>query len=1047
MSGSDDEILQIFYAESKEHLDGLEDDLLVIEKQGADFDVELVNRIFRAVHTIKGGCGFFGLDKLSALSHSMENVLDRVRKKEIVPVSSIVNALLKGADQLKAMVNEPECTDALDIEPTIATFKKILAGSLSKEEKKSVKETIDIKLPNGHVIFSINKYEFDRAKKAEKGGSQIYLIEYDLIHDIERQNKTPWDIIAELLQLSVFIDSKVDVEGIGDLGGTGDIPTKIPFYALIATIIETDLIYDFLGLKESKVHLITETGEIAEAKRSSAPVSYPEAERLIQKVEQNETKAPEPASAPEPIPERVEEPVVQPPEPVAAPREVASAPKDDSKDASKKNSEIGSVRVSVTLLDKLMSLAGELVLARNQLIQSTSSKNVEAIENSSQRIDLITAELQEAIMATRMQAIGIVFHKFNRIVRDMARDLSKEVRLILEGEEVELDKSIIESIGDPLTHLVRNALDHGIEKPDVRDANGKSKQATLKISAYHEAGHVIIKIADDGTGIRLDKVKAKALSTGLCTQDQLESMSEKEIIKLIFRPGFSTAEKVTGLSGRGVGMDVVMTNLTKLGGTVDIETEAGQGTTVIIKLPLTLAIIPSLLLSVASERFAIPQVNLVELVRISTSDAQHKIEEVNGAMVMRLRDRLLPLVKMTDIINDGLTKDSKSPRISGKSDILASHNKVINIAVVMAGNIQYGLIVDSLLDSSEIVVKPLGQHLKKCKSYAAATILGDGRVALILDLIGISQLVGLTEEGVVDEDAEAVSESASAKESALKDRQTLLLVHNGENEPFGIPLGLVARIEKIKASDIESHGGRKAIKYRDGILPLFALEEVANVSLRPEAPTLVVVVFKVGGREVGLMLSEIIDIVETDSKVDDVTYKQAGIYGSSVINNKITLLIDLYSLVYTLMPDWRQEVQKEVEVKDTETGGKPTVLIAEDSKFFMSQIRGFMEDAGYDVLTAEDGAIAYNVLAENPDKVNIVLTDIEMPNMDGFGFAEKVRSEARFASLPIIAVTSIAGAAAEQRGKQVGLDEYLIKLDRDEILSKCSYYLKNGRKQ
>lgn len=1048
MPGSDDEILQIFYAESKEHLDGMEEDLLAIEKQGADFDVELVNRIFRAVHTIKGGCGFFGLDKLSALSHSMENILDRIRKKEIIPNTSIVNALLKGADQLKAMVNEPESTDHLDIEPTIANFKKILTGSLSKEEKKSVKETVDIKLPDGHIIFSINKYEFERARKAEKGGNQIYLIEYDLIHDIERCDKTPWDIISELLQLSVFIDSKVDVEGVGDLTSS-DIPSKIPFYALVSTIIETDLIYDFLGLKESKVHLIADNGEIIEAKRGSKvkEESYPEAEKLLKTVDTQSfaARAEEPVVQTAPPPERNEEPAPQQ-EFVSAKKDTAVPDEAVQKDASKKNAEVGSVRVNVTLLDKLMSLAGELVLARNQLLQSTSSKNVETIENSSQRIDLITAELQEAIMATRMQAIGIVFHKFNRIVRDMARDLGKDVRLILEGEDVDLDKSIIESIGDPLTHLVRNALDHGIEKPEQRETTGKNKQATLKISAYHEAGHVIIKIADDGAGIRLDKVKAKALSTGLCTQDQLESMSEKEIIKLIFRPGFSTAEKITGLSGRGVGMDVVMTNLTKLGGTVDIETEPGLGTTVIIKLPLTLAIIPSLLLSVCGERCAIPQVNLLELVRISTSDAQHKIEEVNGAMVMRLRDRLLPLVKMSDIISNSFSKDSKKPRMSGKSDIVADKSKVINIAVVMAGNIQYGLIVDSLLDSSEIVVKPLGQHLKKCRCYAAATILGDGRVALILDLIGISQMVGLTEEGIMDEEAEGENESAMDKELALKDRQTLLLVHNGEKEPFGIPLGLVARIEKIKAVDIECHGGRKAIKYRDGILPLFALEEVANVAPRPEAPNLVVVVFKVGGREVGLMLSEIIDIVETDSSVDDATYKQPGIYGSSVINNKITLLVDLYSLVYTVMPDWRQEVQREVEVK-TSASGKPTVLIAEDSKFFMSQIKGFMEESGYDVLTAEDGAIAYKVLAENEDKVNIVLTDIEMPNLDGFGFAEKVRSESRFAALPIIAVTSIAGTAAEQRGKIVGLDEYLIKLDRDEILSKCSYYLKNGRKQ
>ncbi|OGV55579.1 MAG: hypothetical protein A2017_14575 [Lentisphaerae bacterium GWF2_44_16] len=1038
----DDEVLQIFYAESKEHLDGMEDDLLALEKQGVDFDSDLVNRIFRAVHTIKGGCGFFGLEKLSSLSHSMENILDRIRKKELDPNTNIINSLLRGADHLKGMVNDPDSTDSINIEPDLAAFKKILSGSFSKEEKKSLKENTDIKLPDGRVIFTVNKYDFERAKKAEKGGNHVYLIEYDLIHDIERKGKTPWSVIDELLQLAVFIDSKVDIDGVGELSGDGMLKASIPFYALISTIIETDLIYDFLGLDSSKVHLISDSGEITDASQASA---------------QSESFAPMPeiaAKREEPVTEVLPEvntaapgPAASPPPPLFSVAEKANETPPEIKDIKKSAVETSSVRVNVTLLDKLMSLAGELVLARNQLIQSTTSKEMESINNSTQRIDLITAELQEAIMATRMQAIGIVFHKFTRIVRDMARDLNKEVRLVLDGEEVELDKSIIESIGDPLTHLVRNSLDHGIEMPAIREGAGKNKQGTLRISAFHEAGHVIIKIADDGAGIRLDKVKAKALAQGLCTQDQLESMSEKEIVKFIFRPGFSTAEKVTDISGRGVGMDVVHTNLTKLGGTVDIDTVVGSGTTITIKLPLTLAIIPSLLLSVAAERFAIPQVNLVELVRISSSDAHHKIEKIGDAMVMRLRGHLLPLIKLSDVIDDKPVSDYKNPAEFIGLDPELDGTKVINIAVVQAGSLLYGLIVDSLLDSCEIVVKPLGRHLKKCKAYAAATILGDGRVALILDLIGISQMMELTEIGS-EETEEASSEAVVDENTDHRDKQTLLIVHNGENEPFGIPLGLVARIEKIKSADIENIGGRKAIKYRDGILPLFALEEAANVMARGEAETLVVVVFKAGGREVGLMLSDIVDIVETDAKVDDATYKQPGIFGSAVINSRITLLIDLYGLVYHLMPHWRDEKGREVNIQpETVRDHTPTVLIAEDSKFFMSQLRGFMEEAGYIVLTAEDGAVALNVLNANSADVDIVLTDIEMPNLDGFEFTEKARADGRFAKLPILAVTSIAGSAAEMKGKQVGLDEYLIKLDRDEILERCSHYLKNGRRQ
>ena len=697
-----------------------------------------------------------------------------------------------------------------------------------------------------------------------------------------------------------------------------------------------------------------------------------------------------------------------------------------------------------------MSLAGELVLARNQLIQSVGTGEMEAIGNTSQRIDLITAELQEAIMATRMQSIGIVFHKFNRVVRDLARDLKKEVKLILEGEEVELDKSILESIGDPLTHLVRNSLDHGLETPDIRAAAGKSTTGTLRISAFHEAGHVIIKIFDDGGGIRLDRVKAKALQQGLYTREQLENMSEKELMKIIFKPGFSTAEKVTGLSGRGVGMDVVMTNLTKLGGTADLDSKLGQGTTVTIKLPLTLAIIPSLLLAVGGERFAIPQVNLVELVRLSAKDA-NRIEHVGGAMVIRLRDRLLPIIKLSDVIADGRAIQTFSSRGVTALKVKLKESGVVNIAVVSAGDVHYGLIVDTLLDSSEIVVKPLGRHLKKCKAYAGATILGDGRVALIIDVGGICREMKLFNIGAEMERHEEDSSKGDVANANVdeRDKQSLLIVQNGNHEPFGIPLGLVARIEKIKASDVEVTGGRKAIKYRGGTLPLFALEEVAKVTPRTSSDNLVVVVFKVGGREVGLMLSEIIDIVETDAKIDDVTYSQPGIYGSAVINSRITLLVDLYGLVYTVMPHWKKETRSEVKpqggsVKD---GCKPTVLIAEDSRFFLTQIKSFMEDSGYDVITAEDGLDAWKTLDANADKVNIVLTDIEMPNMDGFEFTERTRHDHRFDALPIIAVTSIAGSEPEARAKQVGLDEYLIKLDRDEILKKCSHYLKHGRTQ
>jgi len=1004
----DDEILQIFYEEAREHLDGIEDDLLILEEQGADVDEELINSIFRAIHTIKGGCGFFGLTKLSSLSHSMENILDRIRKKDIVATSPIVNTLLKGSDALSSMVNDPDTTDDIDIEPILANITNFLSDNLSEEEKKTQEEFIEICSKNGDIIFTVNKYEFDYAKDKDKGGNQVYLLEYDLIADIEQKGKTPWDVISELMQLTTFIDSKIAPTEVGDLTSIDNFSFKIPFYVLVSTVIETDLIYDFLDLTEKQIHIISDKGVVV---YSDAVVKI--AEPVV-------------AQVAKPVVAQVAKPVVAQ---VAEPVE---------KSKPKKNKEVkkpeGNIRVGVGLLDRLMTLAGELVLARNQLNQCAESKNLTLIHDTAQRVDLITGELQEAVMATRMQSIGIVFHKFNRVVRDLSSKLGKDIELVLEGEEVELDKTIIESIGDPLTHIVRNSLDHGIETPEIRIAAGKSGQGTLKISAYHEAGHVVIAIIDDGAGVNIKKVSEKALSSGMITQEQLNAMTEKDIVELIFKPGFSTADKVTDVSGRGVGMDVVITNLTKLGGVIDVDSVEGQGTTLKIKLPLTLAIIPSLLLSVANEPFAIPQVNLVELVRLIGEELKDKIETIGDSSVLRIRGKLIPLVDAQKILN--ITKEKRT----------LSQLKAINIVIVKAGETEYGIVIDTLLDSSEIVVKPLGRHLKSCINYAGATILGDGKVALILDVMGIKTSMHLKSFShdkfaeYADSDVKQIDDGNIDS----RDKQSLVLVQNGGDEKFAIPLGIVARIEKIKSSSIEHTGGRNAIQYRGDTLPLFSLEELANITPREDKENVIVVVFKIANREVGILLNEISDVVETESKIDGITYKQPGIMGSVIVEDHITLIIDAYELVYTLMPKWKSEQNQnavDIEHFEEEKQRVPVVLIAEDSKFFMTQITSFMEEVGYKVITAEDGALALQALQDNADVIDLVLTDIEMPNMNGLEFTKLARADGRFDNLPMIAITSVSGETAEKEGETAGLDEYLVKLDRDQILERCNYYL------
>ncbi len=386
------------------------------------------------------------------------------------------------------------------------------------------------------------------------------------------------------------------------------------------------------------------------------------------------------------------------------------------------------IRVHVGLLDRLMNLVGELVLARNQVIQYTVSQDFATLLSTSQRLNLITSELQEGIMKTRMQPINTVWNKFPRVVRDLSKACGKDVVLEMEGKETELDRTLIESIKDPLTHLVRNSVDHGIESPERRKSAGKPSQGKIVLRAYHEGGKVNIEIKDDGGGLDVEKLKAKALQKKLISAEQAAGMSDRELFNLIYLPGFSTAEKVTNVSGRGVGMDVVKTNIERIGGSIDIQSQMGTGTTIRIKIPLTLAIIPALIVTSGGERFAIPQVNLLELVRLDGEEAMKSIEQIKDKRLYRLRGQLLQLV----YLNQELRLDS----------VDRSQTKCLTIVVLQSDERAFGLVVDDVSDTGEIVVKPMGKQLKGLPAFAGATIMGDGRVALILDVFGLAQRAG-----------------------------------------------------------------------------------------------------------------------------------------------------------------------------------------------------------------------------------------------------------------------------------------------------------------
>ena len=536
----------------------------------------------------------------------------------------------------------------------------------------------------------------------------------------------------------------------------------------------------------------------------------------------------------------------------------------------------GNIRVDVGLLDKMMNLVGELVLARNQILQCSSSQTDATFFNAAQRLNLITTELQEGVMKTRMQPIGNVWGRFPRLVRDLALQCGKQVTIEMEGSDTELDKTIIEAIKDPLTHILRNSLDHGIETPEERIRRGKVPAGKLHLRAYHEGGQVNIEISDDGAGINLERVKQRALQRGVIAAQQAERMSDRELMNLIFLPGFSTAEKVSNVSGRGVGMDVVKTNIEKIGGAVDLQSVSGQGTTLKIKIPLTLAIIPALIVSSGGERFAIPQISLLELVRLDASQGNTAIEHIQGVPVHRLRGRLLPLV----FLNRELCLDESRQRAEMAN----------NIVVLQADDRQFGLVVDEISDTEEIVVKPLGKQLKGLSCYAGATIMGDGTVALILDVLGIAQ-----KASVVTELHEQTVADAAPETRSRTSHESWLLFRSSAGKRLAVPLSAVARLEEFSLASVEHSGTSEVVQYRGEIMPLLRISRLLQESATG-GDSLQVVVFSSHGRSLGLVVDHIEDI--TDEAVEVRDDEQRGfLLGSAVIQQKVTDIVDLSQVV------------------------------------------------------------------------------------------------------------------------------------------------------
>lgn len=665
----------------------------------------------------------------------------------------------------------------------------------------------------------------------------------------------------------------------------------------------------------------------------------------------------------------------------------------------------GTIRVSVGLADRLMNLAGELVLVRNQSRRFTESDQV-LPGPVMQRLDAVTMEFQQTVLQTRMQPVGNLFNKFPRVVRDLARQLNKQIELRISGAEVELDKTILDVVSDPLTHLVRNACDHGIEVPAERQRHGKPPIGCIELASRHFGDQIRITISDDGNGIDREAVRRQAVKQGLRTAAELELLGDQELFGLILQPGFSTAAQVTEVSGRGVGMDVVKTNLAQLGGSIEIESVSGKGTTFTLRLPLTLAIIPSLLVTAAGQRYAIPAKDLEELVCVEAEQSRVRIEQAHDQEVVRLRGRLLPLVRL------GRVLDSLNVRRAGVTSPECSSGSALVFAVVKAGARRYALVVESVLTSEEIVVKPMHGQLRCLDLFSGATILGDGRVALILNTPGIATAAQVRFGG----DAEIQTEASVQGAAQL---QAVLLVRHASG-PLGLPVSAVRRIVMVRSTQIElvSQGCFITV---DGV-PTRLVAMSGPVTAVPEAGLAFVVLPRGLEISVGFVVDEVLGTELVDFRSLHSMPDSPYVMGAALLRGQITPVLDLQRLLAG-----RKDNAPVAVIPGTR------ILLVDDTNFFREVVGNYLAAAGYEVTSAENGAQALAMLDREP--FDLVVSDLEMPVMDGWALAAAVRKADAHQNLPLLALTTLTGDEAQARAIASGFDALEVKLDRDSLLA------------
>ena len=1060
----DQNMLNEFIAEAKEHLDNIEDNFLALESQDTP-DSSLIDTVFRSIHSVKGSSGFLNLNTITRLAHVMEALLQKMRQSVIKPESVYIDTLLSGSDLLQTMVNDPQNSESVDIQDVYDRLQELVHAAETNTEPP-VKEKIKVK-DNKPLDKQITEKDFySNNLTIEKLSESGFQIDMQFLQSTNHPNYYVLDY--DLTELNVDKDINLDTL-IKDLNGMGTIISvkwdssahdlevdfsTIPLYCqvLYGTNLNINDISVVLQLNKDHIHPVNySSGQSADqfsdqssdqekppqkqvAEKQSDSPTQSEMQLVVpkktelQKVEKK--NLPVVDTKKESINKELQKTIINKIKPEKDLQNINASQSSGHREQS------DTIRISVDILDKIMNLAGELVLVRNQHLLHVDKTDTRMADNS-QRLDMVTSELQEAIMRTRMQPIGTLFGRLPRIVRDISKKCSKSIVIIINGHEVELDKTILESLPDPLTHIIRNSCDHGIETPEERSKNGKPETGYINVKAYHEAGQINIVIEDDGRGINPQKIREKVIEKGLKRSEELDRMSEKEILSLVMMPGFSTTEKTTEISGRGVGMDVVKTAVEQLGGSIEMDSRVGQGLNIHLRLPLTLAIIPCLIVQVNNEKFAIPEVNVEELVSLYDEEIFTLIECNGDQEVFRLRKQLLPLVRLKEVLCR-----SKPFAEGDRSEIAETYRKIAKdkldknddiqqiliFAVLKIGNQRFGLIIDEVIGTEEIVVNPLHSAVNPLIIYSGTTIMGDGTVALILDVNGVAMHAGIRFTAEIEQ---TNKETRSSK----TDSHRILLFKSGIEEQFAVPLLLMRRVELIEPSLIQTIGGNEYISVDNVPTLLIRLEKLLNVSPCVTSDKMYLLLPKQSQRPIGILASHLVDVINLPLVLNKESYMEDGLLGTAIVNEYITIFIDIYRLVEAAEKAiFGDSISTETEGHETKT-----ILLAEDTLFFQRLVKGHLSSAGYEVITADNGAEALDKMKTN--KVDMIISDIEMPIMDGLEFLRAVRANDQFPYVPAVALTSLDSEKDREIGLKAGFDAYEVKVDRDRIVKVVSKLL------